>query len=86
MGRNIIAAFSKKSGRWATYEVMKLKSYPYIEDLMRFCVGNRLLDGIGMNKQVVLEANDPMRVTAVLAPIPPPPTSQLVVKKKVKNC
>lgn len=53
---------------------------------MRFCIENRLLDGIGMNKQVVLEANDPRRVTAVLAPIPPPPTSQFVVKKKVKNC
>lgn len=86
MGRNIIAAFTKKRGRWATYEVIKLKSYPYIEDLMILCIENRLLDGIGMNKQVVLEANDPGRVTAVLAPIPPPPTSQLVVKKKVKNC
>ena len=76
MGRNIIAAFTKKRGRWATYEVLKLKSYPYIEDLMRFCIENRFLDGIGMKKQVVLGANDPRRVTAVLAPIPPPTKQQ----------
>lgn len=35
-----------------------------------------------MNKQVVLEADDPRMISAVLAPIPPPPTSQLVVEKK----
>lgn len=49
---------------------------------MRNCIENRLQDGIGMNKPVVLEADDTRRISAVLAPIPPPPTSQLVVEKK----
>lgn len=49
---------------------------------MRNCLENRLLDGIGMNKLVVPEADDPRRISAVLAPIPPPPTSQLVVEKR----
>lgn len=47
---------------------------------MRNCLENRLIDGIGMDKPV-LEADDPRRISAVLAPIPPPPTSQLVVEK-----
>ena len=49
---------------------------------MRTCLENRLLDGIGMNRAVVLEADDPRRISAVLAPIPPPTTSQLVTGEK----
>lgn len=49
---------------------------------MRKCLENRLLDGIGMNRPVILEADDPRRISAVLAPIPPPPTSELVTEKK----
>ena len=48
---------------------------------MRTCLENRLLDGIGMNRAVVLEADDPRKISAVLAPIPPPTTSQLVTRK-----
>ena len=49
---------------------------------MRTCLENRLLYGIGMNRAVVLEADGPRRISAVLTPIPPPTTSQLVTKKK----
>ena len=49
---------------------------------MRTCLENRLLDGIDMNRAVVLEADDPRRISAVLAPIPTPTTSQLVTEKK----
>ncbi|XP_052694407.1 uncharacterized protein LOC128172674 [Crassostrea angulata] len=74
--------FSKKSGRWSTYGVKEKKKYPYSEKLMKACLENRLLDGIGMNQPSVLSVEDPRRVSSVLAPVPPPPTAELVAEKK----
>lgn len=42
----------------------------------------RLDDDIGMNRIVALEVDDPRRVSAHLAPIPPPPTRQIVNEQK----
>lgn len=49
---------------------------------MKACLENRLLDGIGMNQPSVLSVEDPRRVSSVLAPVPPPPTAELVAEKK----
>lgn len=42
----------------------------------------RLEDDVGMNQGLVLEADDPRRISGHLAPIPPPPTSQIVAEQR----
>lgn len=54
------------------------KTYEYIPDLMKAIVVKRIDDEVGMNEKVVLEVDDPRRLSAHLAPIPPPPTLQIV--------
>lgn len=49
---------------------------------MKVCLENRLLHEIGMNQTSVLSVEDPRRVSSVLAPVPPPPTAELVAEKK----
>lgn len=49
---------------------------------MKPCLENRLLDGIVMNQLSVLSAEDPRRLSSVLAPVPPPHTAELVAEKK----
>lgn len=54
---------------------------PYISDLLRQILMKRLADEIGMNRNVILEASDPRRLSATIAPIPPPPTQDLMAEK-----
>lgn len=49
---------------------------------MQRILQKRLDDDIGMNRIVALEVDDPRRVSAHLAPIPPPPTRQIVNEQK----
>ena len=58
------------------------KHYPYAADIMRMCVQNRIFDPVGMNRPVVLDADDPRRISQTLAPVAPPPTACLVAEKK----
>ena len=59
---------------WSTVPVYFRNNYENIE--MR-------LDGrVGMNQPVVLDINDPRWISDVLAPIPPPPTEEIVTKQK----
>lgn len=51
-------------------EVKAQKKYPYISDLLRQILMKRLSDDIGMNRNVILEASDPRRLSATIAPIP----------------
>lgn len=51
---------------------------------MKVCLENRLLHEIGMNQTSVLSVEDPRRVSSVLAPVPPPPTAELVAEKKYR--
>lgn len=73
--------YSKKGGRWTVNEVKAQKKYPYISDLLRQILMKRLSDDIGMNRNVILEASDPRRLSATIAPIPPPPTQDLMAEK-----
>lgn len=41
----------------------------------------RLSDDIGMNRNVIVEASDPRRLSATIALIPPPPTQDLMAEK-----
>lgn len=62
-------------------EVKAQKKYPYISDLLRQILMKRLSDDIGMNRNVILEASDPRRLSATIAPKPPPPTQDLMAEK-----
>ena len=63
-------------------EVKNKKTYDNIPDLISLIVRVRLEDKEGMHKKVVLKPDDPRHISKTLAPVPPPPTSQLVLEKK----
>ena len=49
---------------------------------MRGILESRLGDAVGMNRKVVLERDDPRRLSATIAPIPPPPTAESIAEKR----
>jgi hypothetical protein len=58
------------------------KSYFYVPRLLRAIICMRLQDNEGMNQHVQLEVDDPRRISVHLAPIPPPPTRDIVASHK----
>ncbi|KAL3884899.1 hypothetical protein ACJMK2_024998 [Sinanodonta woodiana] len=68
--------------RWSAYPVKEDKRYDYITELMEKVIERRLNDNIGMNRPVVLETDDPKRISIVLAPIPPPATAEIIQQQK----
>ena len=46
---------------------------------MRGIIEARLRDAVGMNRTVILERDDPRRLSA---PIPPPPTAEIIAEKR----
>lgn len=58
------------------------KQYPYVDDILKLCVQNRIINPVGMNRPVTLGVEDPTLVSETLAPVPPPPTASLVAEKK----
>lgn len=74
--------FQKKSCRWSVTPCKIPKEYQYIPQLMQRILVKRLNDNIGMNQILALEVDDPRRLSAHLAPIPPPPTCQIVNEQK----
>ena len=49
---------------------------------MRGTIEARLGDAVGMNRKVILERDDPRRLSATIAPIPPPPTAESIAEKR----
>ena len=47
---------------------------------MRGIIEARLGDAVGMNQKVILERDDPRRLSATIAPIPPPPTAEIIAE------
>lgn len=74
--------FQKKSSRWSVTTCKEPKQYSYVTEMMRKIILKRLDDAIGMNQKMVLEQDDPRRVSSHLAPIPPPPTQQIVHEQR----
>lgn len=73
--------YSKKIGRWSAYPVRQEKQYPYVSDIKKMCVQNRIIDPVGMNRSVTLDVEDRRLVSETLTLVPPPPTASLVAKK-----
>ncbi|CAG2236263.1 unnamed protein product [Mytilus edulis] len=73
--------YSKKGGRWTATEVKTPKQYIYIPELMKHIIMKRLSDDIGMSRRVILDPFDPRRLSATIAPVPPPPTQDLMAAK-----
>jgi hypothetical protein len=51
-------------------------------ELLKKIVTLRLEDRVGMAQNNVLEPYVPRRISAVLAPVPPPPTHEIVAKQR----
>jgi hypothetical protein len=45
---------------------------------MRGIIEARFGDAMGMNRKVILERDDPRRLSATIAPMPPPPTAESI--------
>lgn len=75
-------SYNKKSGRWAVHPLKEKKAFSYISSLQQKILESRVADEVGMNQPVILEVDDPRRISAHLAPIPPPSTAQLVLEQK----
>ena len=52
---------------------------------MRKIVVALLQDAIGLNQKVILERDDPRRLSATIAPIPPPPTAEIMAEKRSRT-
>ncbi|XP_070544883.1 uncharacterized protein [Ptychodera flava] len=77
--------YNKKSGRWTASPVKVDKTYPHITDLLKSILQKRLADKEGMQRKVELEPQDPRRLSAHLAELPPPPTAILVQEKRSRR-
>lgn len=71
-------SYNKKTSRWSVHPVKVEKNYSYVQDLIRHIITSRIEDDIGMNRPMELEADDPRRISAHLAPVPPPSTRDIV--------
>ena len=54
------------------------KTYNYVEDILRSILTTRLADQVEMCRPVILSVDDPRRISATIAPVPAPPTQQIV--------
>jgi hypothetical protein len=75
-------SFNKKTGRWSASPVKTEKKYLYMTGFLKTIVTLRLEDRVGMIQNVVLEPDDPRRISSVLAPVPPPPTHEIVAEQR----
>ncbi|CAC5382844.1 unnamed protein product [Mytilus coruscus] len=71
----------KKTSSWSFHPVKEDKKYSYIQDLIRQIVISRIQDDIGMSRRLELEADDPRRISAHLAPVQPPSTRDIVANQ-----
>jgi hypothetical protein len=55
-----------KKGRWSAYEVKTEKFYPHVPSIMRGIIEARLGDTVEMNRKVILERDDPRRLSATI--------------------
>ncbi|XP_060551597.1 uncharacterized protein LOC132713139 [Ruditapes philippinarum] len=73
--------WNKKSSRWTAHPKKSEKNYTYVKDILRKALVMRIKDSVGMRKKRELEADDPRRIAAHLAPVEPLPTKVLMEEK-----
>jgi hypothetical protein len=71
-----------KTGRWSASPVRTEKRYLYMTELLTKIATLRLEDRVGMAQNIVLEPDVPRRISAVLAPVPPLPTHEIVAEQR----
>lgn len=49
---------------------------------MRGIIETRLRDAVGLNRKAILDRNYPKRLSATIAPIPPPSTAEIIAEKR----
>jgi hypothetical protein len=59
-----------------------VKKYPHIPQLKERAMNLRLADPEPLHRHKELSLADPRRISKHLAPVSPPPTSQIVASKK----
>ncbi|VDI72140.1 Hypothetical predicted protein [Mytilus galloprovincialis] len=83
--QNLILKYASKrhSVNPVSYRACNLedKDYHHVPTIIKTIVENRLQHPVGMNRKVLLDVNDPRRVSAVLAPTLPPSTADLIELK-----
>ena len=77
--------FNKKSARWSVQSVKEKKTYPHLPGIVRNIIQMRIDDNVGMNANVVLEADDPRRIAKNITCVPPPPTLQIALEQKSRS-
>jgi hypothetical protein len=79
---NIRGVSIKKKWKVVCQSCKTEKRYLYMTELLKKIVTLRLEDRIGMAQQMVLEPDDPKRISAVLASVPPPSTHAIVAEQR----
>ena len=74
--------YNKKSFRWTVVQMKEKKQYGHIPALLSKTMTYRLEVKGGMQGPCVLEVDDPRRISKNIAPILPPPTTELVLQLK----
>lgn len=74
-------SWSKSAGDWTVVPVKADKDYKYISNLQKDVIYARLEDHRPMKRKREVAPEDPKKIAKTIAPIPPPPTSELAEKK-----
>ena len=74
-------AYCKKTGHWVVVQKKEPKTYPNIRKLQSSIVEACLLDKQPMSRKTELAADDPRHIAPNIAPIIPPPTSEMIKQK-----
>lgn len=72
----------RSTGRWTVVQRKTKKTYSHVSEIMRKILQNRLESVGGMHQTAELSERDPRRISRTIAQKSPPPTTELVAKKK----
>ncbi len=71
-------SYSKRTRHWFPVPIKVPKHYSYVGDIQRKVIDRRLADDQPVVRKIEKEADDARLIKPNLAPIPPPPTQELV--------
>ena len=74
--------YNKRSKQWNVVPEREPKGYGYIVQLQRSILEGRIQDRHPVSRKRGLKPDDPRRISASIAAVPPPPTQELVSRHK----